>query len=193
LNGWSQLPSSYFHEVVKVNQLMCGNVFVGVVGQVKGQCFNATKMFIGKLEMCFQNSEFMNALSIMYPQLCMHLDANIFSSFHFGILKKHYHELKSVKLLLLESSKLLNANILDLQMSMFKLTMKTQAPKTMAKSLDVNLVTKLWTLINNNGLPTQRLGEYLKLVEIVIILVFEFVKDEHTFYTLTFMKDKLWS
>jgi hypothetical protein len=52
------------NEVVKVNQLMCRNVFVGVVGQVKGQRSNATEMFIGKLEMCFQNSELMNALSI---------------------------------------------------------------------------------------------------------------------------------
>jgi hypothetical protein len=157
-----------------------------VYGQVKGQCSNAIEMFIGKLEMCFQNSELMNALSIIYPQFCMHLDATISFSFHFGILKKHYRELKNVKLLLLESSKLLNANILDLQMSMFKLIVKTQAPKTMAESLDVNPMTKLWTLINNNGLPTQRLGESLKLVEIAIILGFEFVKDERTFSTLTF-------
>jgi hypothetical protein len=69
---------------------------------------------------------------------------------------------------------------------MFKLIVKTQAPKTMAESLDVNPMIKLWTLINNNGLPTQRLGESLKLVEIAIILVFEFVKDEHIFSTLTF-------
>jgi hypothetical protein len=76
-------------------------------------------------------------------------------------------------------------------MSMFKLIVKTQGPKAMAKSFDVNPMTKLWTLISNNGSPVQRLSEYLKLVEIAIILVFEFVKDEHTFFTFTFMKDKL--
>ncbi len=65
-----------------------------VYGQMKGQCSNAIEMFTGKLEMCFQNSELMNALSIMYPQFCMHLDATISFSFHFGILKKHYRELK---------------------------------------------------------------------------------------------------
>jgi hypothetical protein len=37
-------------------------------------------------------------------------------------------------------------------MSMFQLIVKTQAPKAMAKSFDVNPMTKLWTLINNNGL-----------------------------------------
>jgi len=56
---------------------VCKNVFVGAFGQVKGQCFNATKMFVGKLEMCFPNCELMNALNIMYPQFWMHLDANI--------------------------------------------------------------------------------------------------------------------
>jgi len=61
----------------------------------------------------------------------------------------------------------------------------------MAKSFDVNLMTKLCTLINNNGLLAQRLSEYLKLVEITIISMFEFVKDEHTCSTFTFMKDKL--
>ncbi len=93
--------------------------------------------------------------------------------------------------MLLEISKLLNANILDLYMSMFKFIVKTQEPKAMAKSFDVNLMTKLCTLISNNGLPAQRLSEYLKLVEITIISVFEFVKDEHTCSTFTFMKDKL--
>jgi len=77
---------------------------------------------------------------------------------------------------------------------MFKLIVKTQEPKAMAKSFDVNLMTimtKLCTLISNNGLLAQRLSEYFKLVEITIISVFEFVKDEHTCSTFTFMKDKL--
>jgi len=58
-----------FNVVVRVNQLVWRNVFVGVVRQVKDQCSNATKMFVGKLEMCFPNCELMNALNIMYPQI----------------------------------------------------------------------------------------------------------------------------
>jgi hypothetical protein len=42
-------------------------------------------------------------------------------------------------------------------------------------------MTKLWVTINDNGLLTQQLSEYMKLLEIVIVLVFELVKDEHTF------------
>jgi hypothetical protein len=57
-------------------------------------------------------------------------------------------------------------------MSMFKFTMKTQAHKAMVEPFDVNLMTRLCTIINTNGLLIQRLNEYLKLVEITIVLVF---------------------
>jgi len=67
---------------------------------------------------------------------------------HLGIIKKHYCELKNVKLSLLEISKPLNVNILDLQMSMFNFVMKMHAPKAMAKPFDVNPMTKLWITIN---------------------------------------------
>jgi hypothetical protein len=53
--------------------------------------------------------------------------------------------------------------------------MKTQAHKAMVEPFDVNLMTKLWIIINKNGLLIQRLNEYLKLVEITIVLVFRFV------------------
>jgi hypothetical protein len=51
-------------------------------------------------------------------------------------------------------------------MCIFKLTKKMQAPKAMAKPSDPNPMTKLWVVINNNALFTQRLSEYLKLVEL---------------------------
>jgi hypothetical protein len=42
-----------------------------------------------------------------------------------AIIKKHYCETKRVKPSLLQVAELLDANILDLQMCIFKLTMKT--------------------------------------------------------------------
>jgi hypothetical protein len=71
-----------------------------------------------------------------------------------------------VKLSLLQVAKNLDVNLLDLHMCKFKLTMKMQAPKAMAKPFDTNPMTKLWVIINNNALFTQRLSEYLKLVEL---------------------------
>jgi hypothetical protein len=67
---------------------------------------------------------------------------------HLSIIKKHYCELKNVKISLLEISNPLNVNILDLQMSMFKFIMKMHAPRAMAKPFDVNPMTKLWITIN---------------------------------------------
>jgi hypothetical protein len=49
-------------------------------------------------------------------------------------------------------------------------------------------MTKLWVTINNNGLLTEQLSEYMKLLEIVIVLVFEIVKDDHTFSFLHLSK-----
>jgi hypothetical protein len=83
------------------------------------------------------------------------------------------------------------ANLLDLQMCMFKLTTKMKAPKPMAKPFDTNLVTKLWVTINTNALFIQRLNGYLKLVDITMVSMLEYVEDERTFSTPTFMKNKL--
>jgi hypothetical protein len=69
--------------------------------------------------------------------------------------------------------------------------MKTQAHKPMVEPFDVNPMTKLWIVINKNGLLIQRLNEYLKLVEITIVLVFRSIQDECTFSTIVFIKDKL--
>jgi hypothetical protein len=73
------------------------------------------------------------------------------------IIKKHYYKAKRVKLSLLQVVKPLDVKLLDLQMCIFKLTMKTQAPKAMAKPSDINPMTKLWVIINNNALFIQRL------------------------------------
>ncbi len=94
---------------------------------------------------------------------------------------------------LLQVAKPLDANILDLQMCIFKLTMKSQAPKAMVEPFDTNPVTKLWVTINNNVLLTQQLNEYLKLVKIAMVSMLRFVKDERIFSMLAFMKDKFHS
>jgi hypothetical protein len=51
-------------------------------------------------------------------------------------------------------------------MSMFKFTLKTQAPKAMVEPFDANPMTKLCIVINTNEVLIQRLNEYLKLFEI---------------------------
>jgi hypothetical protein len=60
--------------------------------------------------------------------------------------------------------------------------MKMKAPKAMAEPFDTNLVSKLWALF------IQWLNEYLKLVDIMVVVVLGYVKDEQTFSKLPFMK-----
>jgi hypothetical protein len=55
------------------------------------------------------------------------------------IIKNQYYQPKNVKPSLLEISKPLDANILDLHMSMFKSSaMKMQAPNAMVEPFNVN-------------------------------------------------------
>jgi hypothetical protein len=58
-----------FNAIVRlVNQLMCKDVSMAFIGQVKSQCFNAIRNFVNELEMHFPYYELMNALSITNPQ-----------------------------------------------------------------------------------------------------------------------------
>ncbi len=146
-------------------------------------------MFINEVEKWFPNFELVNGLSIMFLQFWMHHDVDSSFSLHLGVIKKHYSEIKIVKPSFLQTTKPSNANILDIQMCMFKLTMKMQTLKAMNELFDTNPMTKLWYVINSNALWTQRLSGYMKLVEIAIVSVPESIENEQTFSILAFMKD----
>jgi hypothetical protein len=49
--------------------------------------------------------------------------------------------------------------------------MKAKAPKAMVEPFNTNSTTKLWVIINNNGLLIQWLSEFMNLVVIVIVLL----------------------
>ena len=69
--------------------------------------------------------------------------------------------------------------------------MKSQAHSAVAESKDVNPVTKLWQKVRTNGLLLNRLGEFIKVAEIAIIVVLGNVEDERMFLNLAFIKSKL--
>jgi len=66
--------------------------------------------------------------------------------------------------------------------------MKMWAPKAMVEPIDVNPMIKLYSTTMG---WIQRLSENLKLAEITIVLALGSIKDECTFFTFAFMKDKL--
>ena len=85
----------------------------------------------------------------------------------------------------------LDARALDVQASLFKLTMKSNAKSAMEEPHDMNPVTKLWTKLGSNALLLSRLSEYMKVTNIAVTAVLGSVEDEQTFSTLKFMKSKV--
>jgi len=90
------------------------------------------------------NHELKNALGIIYPQYWLQLDCESTFVNHLSLIKQHYYISQKPSV---ESKWVFNAfsrEILDLQTSFFKLTMKNQASKAMAEFRDENPVAKLW-------------------------------------------------
>ena len=80
---------------------------------------------------------------------------------------------------------------LDLQTSLFKLTMKSNTEKMLGPPYDQNLVLKLWQKLGCNGLLLSKLSEFMRLAEIAITIVLGSVEDERTFSSLKFIKSRL--
>jgi hypothetical protein len=49
----------------------------------------------------------------------------------------------------------------------------------------------MWKRLAFNVILINRIFEYFKLVELVIVLILKSVEDEHAFSIITFMKSKL--
>jgi hypothetical protein len=56
---------------------------------------------------------------------------------------------------------------------------------------DLNTINKPWRKIFASSIPYRKLFEFAKLVEIVVVQVLGFVRNEWTFSIVSFMKNKL--
>jgi hypothetical protein len=133
----------------------------------------------------------MIALGVIYPQYCLQLDCESTFAIHLNMIEQHYctpKQLDASNSWVYES---LSRETLDLQSSLFKMTMKTQSSKAMEEPKAENLVTKLWRQLATSSPLLVRLFEFMKLVELAIVQVIGNIKDEKTLSTLTFMKSKL--
>jgi hypothetical protein len=91
---------------------------------------------------------------------------------------------------------LLSSSVLDIQQSLFKVTMKAQAKGCMLPPFDKNPFTRLWdknpfTRVSSSVVLTKMIPEYLKLAEIGCAFVLGSVEDERTFSSLKFLKSCL--
>jgi len=65
-----------------------------------------------------------------------------------------------------------------MEASLFKLTMHANSKQALESPLTCSLVIALWSNVGSNAFLKQRLLEYLKLVEILIVMVLGSVKDK---------------
>jgi hypothetical protein len=141
--------------------------FEAIISIVKRQATSAAEMLITELGKRFPNCDLMDALGIVFPQFWLQANCDELFSLHLKTLKAHFCELRSVisrsekEGVSCQVSKLLDARTLDLQTSLFKLTMKSNAKTVMEEPHDMNLVTKLWTKLGSNVLLLSRLSEYI--------------------------------
>ncbi len=83
--------------------------------------------------------------------------------------------------------------ILDFQRSMLIFSMTNNVKLVMQKPFDANLVTKLLKTLTSFWILKNKIVKYIRLVELAIVKVIDFIEDEHYFSTLTFMRTKLWN
>jgi hypothetical protein len=116
---------------------------------------------------------------------------------HMQVIKKWYSDMKDI--IFKEGSEKVTRQVaqpldsyqLDLQTSLFKMTMKSNAEKMLEPPYNVNPITRLWQKLGYNGLLLCKLSEFMPLVEIAITTVLGSVEDERTFSSLKFIKSRL--
>jgi hypothetical protein len=81
--------------------------------------------------------------------------------------------------------------VLDMQQSLFVLTMKNNSKGTRAKPHSLNPFTHLWRQLTTFKIVVQKMLEYIKLPKITIVQVLDFAEDEWCFNILSFMKNLL--
>ena len=149
----------------------------------------------------------MDAFGIVYPQYWRIPEADQNFQWHIAIIKEHYYypkELAKKKSKKGEEVQLeeevhavktvepvLCATKLEEQAMMFQITMKSNCDGAMMGDLSLNLLTHLWHRLEASGLLRHKLSEYLKIVELAVVVVLGSIENEHTFSTLSFMKNKL--
>ncbi len=101
---------------------------------MKAQCTSIATcdLLVIELKQRFLDHELMNALSIIYPQYCLQLDCKSTFVDHLSLIKRHYCITQKLGVNGIWVSKAFSRQILDLQTSIFKLTMKRHVSKAMA-------------------------------------------------------------
>jgi hypothetical protein len=86
---------------------------------------------------------------------------------------------------------MLNPTTLDVQRSLFILTMKDNCHVAMVEPCSHNLLTILWIQLITSQIVVCQMLKYIKLTKIAVIQVLGSIEDEWCFNTFSFMTNKL--
>jgi hypothetical protein len=149
---------------------------------------------VSQLTKRFPAAHLMDEFGLIYPQYWRQKSADANFDRHIKILKEHYGTTKAFSTAMHPEGQLdpvLSPTTLDMQTSLFKLTMKENAASMLKKPYTVNPVTRMWLSIDGNSYLRHSLSEFMKVAELGITMVLGSVQDVRTFSTMSFLKTKV--
>jgi len=94
------------------------------------------------------------------------------------IFKVTFYQLKKVRPNEVWVPRLFSATTFHLQRSLFILTMKNNVKLAMQKPFNINPLTKLWGTLFSSWILEQKIHEYIKSLELVMVQVSGSIEDE---------------
>jgi hypothetical protein len=144
----------------------------------------ATAKLVEQLSVHFPAAHLMDALGFVYPQYWTDKECDENFDKHLKIIKAHYgHSMpfSTAKFPKGSIDPILSPVNLDMQTSLFKMTMKENAKTMFRKPYAINPVTCLWRSIDSNSFLRLSLSKYIKVAEIALVMVLGSVQDEQIF------------
>ena len=167
--------------------IICLNVGHGI-------SVEAVAKLVEQLSVRFPTTDLMDTLGIIYLQYWIEKECDSNFKKHLRIIKAHYGHLMLFSIAAFPEGSInpivLLVN-LDMQTSLFKMTMKDNAHAIMKKLYHINLGARLWCSIDTNSFICHSLLECIKVAEVALVMVLGSVQDKRTFSQVSFMKNKL--
>lgn len=181
-------------------QMMVDNArLVSCIEETKQQCNRAAMVLCAEIRERFPPNELLQSFSIIYPQFWKGEKCDELFEKHLIKITKVYCARKDIDNVSVNG--ILDGTMLAQQSVLFKMTMKKQAERLMAISIEstnkqsmvihgISKVKGLWQRIGESPALSQQLSEFLKLAELVLVMIIGSIEDERTFSRLDYVKNK---
>jgi hypothetical protein len=140
----------HLDQLTGVVSFVTREVYIQVVEIVKNQVKEAAEYLISELQSHFLAHGVIEALGVVFPQYWMMADCEEFFKRHISVIKAQHCYAKRIGPDQTWVPKVLSSMSLDLQMSFFKLTMKSNAASALGPPYTMNPMTQLWRSLSSS-------------------------------------------